>query len=858
MLHREVHKWVWLALGSLALLLVLGLSAVGMSKAEAASAHAQASGFTTSAGKLGPNDTPTVTPTCSPDYTVITSTGTIDPGTVDIGNHCVNCTTLINLPFRYYLYNSWYFTARASSNGNLQFIFANTSSSDTCLPAPNIDGTIFGLWTAVRTDCSGCGIFTSTSGVEPNRVFNIEWRAALVTGGYPVNFEIRLYEGQRKFDIAYGVVSNDGAGTVVGVQGSSSRYTEYTCYSRRLAQDLILTFTLPECAISPTSTPYDTRTPTITRTPTYYTPTNTPIPVATCGPNANYLITTSTGSIDPGTNDIGNHCDDCTTGISLPFTYRFYGQVFNAANVSSNGHLQFSSNNAAYTNNCLPSNFFSNAIAPHWDDLRTDYQFNGPTGIYTSVSGVAPNRIFNIEWRAVLYSSGNWPVNFEIRLYEGEDRFDLVYGDVSGVGQYATVGVQRDLGSAYTQYECNSGGVTQGMMLIFTQPPCGTPTPTITGTPPTATATATTTNTPTSTFTRTATATRTSTSAPTGTPTNTATGTPNTNTAFAHFGPSGPITVTQDTTFTLDLLINTGSQTAAAQQSYVTFTNSLLQVASASTGACGVVSTTVATDTSTFDSVLQNEVCNSTTPCDFGRIIAPAGSIAFASGTLNSPPPSGDFRVAQVGFCANALGTARIHWQFSPPAPQNRDTEILDEHGALVSNPGLYADYTVRIVQSTNNVLVGHVTWQGRPPQPSSGQQVPITLTLRSGATEVNYPAQTTDSSGYFTVSVGALPNGTYGWRVKNPKFLANVGSVSLTGAPSTGVEMGTMRAADANNDNLVNGIDFIILRASFGRSVGEPNYDERADFNGDDIVNLPDFNLLKLNFGLGGGPPIR
>src|SRR3954468_17786552 len=90
--------------------------------------------------------------------------------------------------------------------------------------------------------------------------------------------------------------------------------------------------------------------------------------------------------------------------------------------------------------------------------------------------------------------------------------------------------------------------------------------------------------------------------------------------------------------------------------------------------------------------------------------------------------------------------------------------------------------------------LVGHVTWQGRPAQPNALQQLPITLTLKSGTTEINYPIQNTDASGFFT-QVVTLPNGSYNWRVKGPLYLANSGNVTLSGAPTTNVEMGLMRA---------------------------------------------------------------
>lgn len=147
----------------------------------------------------------------------------------------------------------------------------------------------------------------------------------------------------------------------------------------------------PTITLTPTFTP----SPTITRTPTI-TPT---VPI--CGPGSNYTITQSTGAvIDPGTTDIGNHTDDGTTAITLPFAYSLYGTAFTNANVSSNGTFQFVSNSTAYTNACLPDATFNTTIFVFWDDLYTTDAANGE-GIYTSVTGVSPNRIFNVEWRTV-------------------------------------------------------------------------------------------------------------------------------------------------------------------------------------------------------------------------------------------------------------------------------------------------------------------------------------------------------------------------------------------------------------------------------------------------------------------------
>lgn len=164
------------------------------------------------------------------------------------------------------------------------------------------------------------------------------------------------------------------------------------------------------------------------------------------------------------------------------------------------------------------------------------------------------------------------------------------------------------------------------------------------------------------------------------------------------------------------------------------------------------------------------------------------------------------------------------------------------------------------------STLVGRVLWQGRPAQPSSDQQLPITLTLKLGAGETNYPVMTTDASGYFTVSLGTLPSGTYTWRVKGPHgtlntgntpgYLARSGTVAINSGQVLHVEMGVQRASDINGDNSVGIGDFALLKNSFGKSLGQPGYDGRADINGNDVIDLPDFNAVKSNFGIAGSPP--
>src|SRR5215831_3186129 len=121
-----------------------------------------------------------------------------------------------------------------------------------------------------------------------------------------------------------------------------------------------------------------------------------------------YLTSTGTDTIVPGTDDTGNHCDDCATSITLPFPVSVYGQTFTSANVASNGALDLVGSTFPFTHGCLtlPDNRWGMSIFPYQDDLRTDNlgfagcaAFPGGTcGVFTATTGSAPNRTLYVEW----------------------------------------------------------------------------------------------------------------------------------------------------------------------------------------------------------------------------------------------------------------------------------------------------------------------------------------------------------------------------------------------------------------------------------------------------------------------------
>ncbi len=228
-------------------------------------------------------------------------------------------------------------------------------------------------------------------------------------------------------------------------------------------------------------------------------------PASLCNSFPNYLDYSSFSYIRAGTVDIGNHCDDCNTAVTLPFAFTLYDQSFSTANISSNGNMQFSSNSTDFINQCLPYATFSNAIFTYWDDLDTEVTHahcpSAGCGIFTLVEGTAPNRIFNIEWRASFVGGSGVTVRFEVRLYEGTNYFEIVYEDTqSDNGAHATIGVQHSTGNHFTQYESNiirtAMPNTRISFTLNCPPTSGTPTVVPTQTPP-PTATPAVTNTPT-------------------------------------------------------------------------------------------------------------------------------------------------------------------------------------------------------------------------------------------------------------------------------------------------------------------------------------------------------------------------
>jgi hypothetical protein len=667
--------------------------------------------------------------------------------------------------------------------------------------------------------------------------------------------------------------------------------------------------------------------------------TSTPTAFPTCGPGSDYIIIPSTGTaIAPSSTLIsGSQCDDCVVTITLPFTFSFYGQPFTSARLSSNGNVQFAGATSNLLNTCLPAPTLNYAMLPHWDDLDLRTTISATSGIFTSLLGSTPNRTLNIEWRGCLFQSPNscgGNVNFEVKLYETPlpdgTQFDFVYGGIASGGSGATVGAQRATGVSYTQYSCDTANLSNGLRLSFRPYACGesTFTPTVTTTP-TDTPTDTPTSTPTSTpdtcgpFSNYTVSPSTGSISPGvnlvvgsqcddcvagialpfpfalyGQTYVTVTASTNGNLQFTSADPEPANVCLPDTQLGATIfphfddlnMVSSLTTTLGTPGIYVVTTGSTPNrvyhieyraCLYAGPGACGgnVNFEVRLFENSGVFQVIYGETANNGAGATVGVQNDDATlSSQYACNTPNGVQPGLLLSFSQPP-CGSVTPTG------TPIPSTNTPTNLATGTGTTTSTrtrtltPTPSSPTSTRTntpVRTETAVLVGHVTWQGRPAQPNTFQQVPITLTLKIGSLEANYPAQTTDASGYFTVSVASLPPGTYNWRVKSLRYLANSGQVviglkiagykSKIGGPQSSilnlqsvipVEMGLMKAGDADNNNAVNVNDFNIIRNSFGKSLGEPGYDTRGDFDGNNTINILDFNLLKLNFGQSGAPPI-
>jgi hypothetical protein len=107
----------------------------------------------------------------------------------------------------------------------------------------------------------------------------------------------------------------------------------------------------------------------------------------------------------------------------------------------------------------------------------------------------------------------------------------------------------------------------------------------------------------------------------------------------------------------------------------------------------------------------------------------------------------------------------------------------------------------------------------------------------------------TTKSDTTAIAQVTGVPAGNYDVTVVSAHTLVNVKLNVSIASPGITLNMGILLEGNANDDNIINMLDFSTLATSFGTSSGVAGYDPRADFDRNGQVNMLDFSLLASNY---------
>jgi hypothetical protein len=138
--------------------------------------------------------------------------------------------------------------------------------------------------------------------------------------------------------------------------------------------------------------------------------------VTTSGIAASYTVsTTGTFNRIVRSGTVVNPADDGeVTGITIPFTFNFFGADYTTLRIGRNAVVGFGPSTVATTNNLSIPNATApdNLIAAAWDDL----DLGGVIQYF--VVGRAPFRRFVIDYNSVPREVGLYPITTQIQLHE--------------------------------------------------------------------------------------------------------------------------------------------------------------------------------------------------------------------------------------------------------------------------------------------------------------------------------------------------------------------------------------------------------------------------------------------------------
>jgi hypothetical protein len=131
-------------------------------------------------------------------------------------------------------------------------------------------------------------------------------------------------------------------------------------------------------------------------------------------------------------------------GVPIGFPFNFLGTEYSTVNVSTNGNIQFGTAgtfSSGFTAVTIPSpSVPNNFIAPFWGDLDMSSSEGEPTSIRYWISGIEPNRAFNVKFEGVRFGQEfTSRYSGQVALNEATGQIELDIQEVSHGGFSNTV-----------------------------------------------------------------------------------------------------------------------------------------------------------------------------------------------------------------------------------------------------------------------------------------------------------------------------------------------------------------------------------------------------------------------------------
>ena len=188
-----------------------------------------------------------------------------------------------------------------------------------------------------------------------------------------------------------------------------------------------------------------------------------------------YRCYTTAGTWVPGTTKLALTGDDASQQITLPFPVTFYGQRYESAFVSTNGHLNFLAAATAFGNVNIPAPAVPNAaVYAFWDDLNID----ATAGVYTGTATVGGRQALVVEWRnAAIFGATGLRIDAEALVFASGE-VQLNYRGIDPAqdrerGSSTTVGIENQTGTVATKFSFNTTSLADGRSVVFDLPPNG-------------------------------------------------------------------------------------------------------------------------------------------------------------------------------------------------------------------------------------------------------------------------------------------------------------------------------------------------------------------------------------------------